>query len=203
MKANRIIAALLLITGILCLQPEAARAEAADLNQGIAAGWQDSAAKPFIVYYSRTGGTQKVASALQNELGCGMEEIVSTSKKGTGAIFMDQVFDRADEQEPLKQNLGAYNPIILVTPIWLMRLSSPARTFVKQGELNGKDVYILTVSGGPLSKGRKNAFKEFAAEQGLTVKEVYSMQVGKKTPADLEKEINEVISGGSLKEYSL
>ena len=116
---------------------------------------------------------------------------------------MDQVFDRADEQEPLKQNLGEYNPIILVTPIWLMRLSSPARTFIKQGELNGKDVYIFTVSGGPLSKGRKNAFKEFAEEQGLTVKEVYSMQVGKKTPADLEKEIKEIISSGSLKKYSL
>lgn len=203
MKTNRIIAALLLIAGLLCLQPEAARAEAADLNQGIAAGWQNSAAKPFIVYYSRTGGAEKVASVLKNQLGCGMEEIVSKSKKGTGTIFMDQVFDRTDEQEPLKQNLDAYNQIIIVTPIWLMRLSSPARTFIKQGVLNGKEVYLVTVSGGPMSKGRKNAFKEFGAEHGLTVKEVHSLQVGKKTPADLEKEIKESISSGSLKKYSL
>lgn len=201
MKTNRIIAALLLITGMLCLQPETAPAQGVAVKQDNATGEQDVPAKPFIVYYSRTGSAQKVASALQNQLGCGMEEIVSASKIGIGTIFMDQVFNRNNKQKALKQNLGEYDPIILVTPIWLMRLSSPVRTFINNGMLQGKEVYIFTVSGGPMSKGRKNAFKEFGAEHGLMVKEVHSLQVGKKTPADLEKEIKEIISGGLLKKY--
>jgi flavodoxin len=201
MKTNRIIAALLLIAGLLCLQPETVPAQGVAVKQDNATVAQDETAKPFIVYYSRTGSAQKVASALQNQLGCGMEGIVPASKIGIGTIFMDQIFNRKNKQEPLKQNLAEYDPIILVTPIWFMRLSSPARAFIKQGALKGKEVYIFTVSGGPMSKGRKNAFKEFGAEHGLTVKEVHSLQVGKKTPADLEKEIKESISGGSLKKY--
>lgn len=83
-----------------------------------------------------------------------------------------------------------------------MRLSSPASTFIQNGALKDKDVFIFTVSGGPLSKGRKD-FKGFGAEHGFAVKEVHSLQVGKKTQADLEKEIQKILSSGLLKKYAV
>lgn len=149
--------------------------------------------KPFIVCYSRTGRARMVATTLKNQLGCEMGEIISSSEKGVFTIMLDQFFNRDDDQKPFSKDLKDYNPVIIVTPIWFMKLSSPARTFIKQGSLKGKDVYIFTTSGGPLPEGRKKAAKEFASEYGLNVKGVMSLQIGKKTQADFDKEIQEIL----------
>ncbi len=147
--------------------------------------------KPFVVYYSRTGRAKMVATALKNQLGCEMGEIISDSKKGVFTIMLDQLFNRNDCQQPFPTSLKEYNPIIIVSPIWFMRLSSPARTFIKNTGLKGKDTFIFTTSGGPLPEGRKKAIGKFASEYGLNVKAVTSLQIGKKTQTDFDKEIQE------------
>jgi flavodoxin len=162
----------------------------------------DNNAKPFVVCYSRTGKARMVATALKNQLGCEMGEIVSHSKKGVFTIMLDQVFNRDDCQEPLSTNLKAYNPIIIVTPVWFMRLSSPARTFIKTADLKGKDAYIFTTSGGPMPESRKKAFGEFASEHGLNVKGVIGLQTGEKPQADFDKEVQEIVGKIPLKQGS-
>lgn len=160
----------------------------------------DNRAKPFVVYYSRTGKARMVATALKNQLGCEMGEIVSHSKKGVFTIMLDQAFNRDDCQEPLSTNLKAYNPIIIVTPVWFMRLSSPARTFIKTADLKGKDAYIFTTSGGPMPESRKKAFSEFASEHGINIQGVIGLQIGKKTQADFDKEVQEIVGKMPLKQ---
>jgi hypothetical protein len=162
----------------------------------------DNSVKLFVVCYSRTEKARMVATALKNQLGCEMGEIVSHSKKGVFTIMLDQVFNRDDCQEPLSTNLKAYNPIIIVTPVWFMRLSSPARTFIKTADLKGKDAYIFTTSGGPMPESRKKAFGEFASEHGLNVKGVIGLQTGKKTQADFDKEVQEIVGKMPLKQGS-
>lgn len=149
--------------------------------------------KPFVVYYSRTGRARMVATALKNQLGCEVGEILSAGEKGILTIFLDQLLDRDDDQKPFATDLKDYNPVIIVSPIWLMKLSSPARTFIKQGSLQGKDVYIFTTSGGPLPEGRKEGVKKFASKYGLNVKGVIGLQIGEKMQADFDKEIEEII----------
>jgi menaquinone-dependent protoporphyrinogen IX oxidase len=159
--------------------------------------------KPFVVYYSRTGKAQMVATALKNQLGCEMGAILSDSKKGVFTIMLDQVFNRNDCQQPFPVNLKKYNPVIIVSPIWFMRLSSPARTFIKKTDLKGKDAYIFTTSGGPLPESRKTSIKKFVTEYGMNVKEVISLQIGKKTQADFDKEIQEKLKMISLKQVAV
>ena len=156
--------------------------------------------KPFVVYYSRTGRARMVATALKNQLGCEMGEIISDSKKGVFTIMLDQLFNRNDCQQPFSKNLKEYNPIIIVSPIWFMRLSSPARTFIKNTDLKGKDALIFTTSGGPLPEGRKKSIGEFASEYGLNVKAVTSLQIGEKTQTDFDKEVQEILKTLSLKQ---
>lgn len=69
-------------------------------------------------------------------------------------------------------------------------------------DLKGKDVYIFTTSGGPLPKGRKKAYKEFASEQGLNVQGVIGLQIGEKTQADFDKEVQEIVGKMPLKQPS-
>ena len=149
--------------------------------------------KPFVVFYSRTGRAQMVATALKNQLGCEMGQIMSNSEKGIFTIFLEQIFNRDDDQQPFTKDLKDYNPVIIVSPIWLMKLSSPARTFIKQGSLKGKDVYVFTTSGGPLPEGRKEAVKKFASKYGLNVKKVIGLQIGKKIQTDFDKEIQDIL----------
>lgn len=156
--------------------------------------------KPFVVYYSHTGRARMVATALKNQLGCDMGEIISDSKKGVFTIMLDQLFNRSDCQQPLSTNVKGYNPIIIVSPIWFMRLSSPARTFIKNTNLKGKDAFIFTTSGGPLPEGRKKAIGKFASEYGLNVKAVTSLQIGEKTQTDFDKEVQEILKTLSLKQ---
>jgi flavodoxin len=172
-----------------------------EVNATVSAG-ADTNAKPFIAYYSRTGKARMVATALKNQLGCEMGEISSHSKKGVFTIMLDQLFNRDDCQDRFSEHLKAYNPIIIVTPVWFMRLSSPARTFIKTADIKGKDAYIFTTSGGPMPESRKKAFNEFASEHGLNVKGVIGLQIGKKTPADFDKEVRELLGKMSLKQGS-
>jgi len=162
----------------------------------------DDETKPLVVYYSRTGNCKMVATALKNQLGCELAEIVSKEKKGVGSIMRDQLFNLDDDQQPFVKELKNYNPIVIAAPIWFMRLSSPARTFIKKTDLMGKDVYIFTTSCGPLAGWVSNTIRGFATSHGLNVKSVQGFQISKKTEggkrvpkaqADFDKDIQEFL----------
>ena len=196
---NRKILALLLTVTLCLLSVSCSASPLQEIKKEVPTSLEH-ATMPFVVYYSRTGRAQMVATALKNQLGCEMGEIMSDSKKGVFTIMLDQLFNRNDCQQPFSKNLKGYNPIIIVSPIWFMRLSSPARTFIKNTDMKGKDAFIFTTSGGPLPEGRKKAVKEFASEYGLNVKEVISLQIGKKAQPDFDKEVQEILKTVSLKQ---
>ena len=196
---NRKILALLLTVTLCLLSVSCSASPLQEIKKEVPTSLEN-ATMPFVVYYSRTGRAQMVATALKNQLGCEMGEIMSDSKKGVFTIMLDQLFNRNDCQQPFSKNLKVYNPIIIVSPIWFMRLSSPARTFIKNTDMKGKDAFIFTTSGGPLPEGRKKAVKEFASEYGLNVKEVISLQIGKKAQPDFDKEVQEILKTVSLKQ---
>lgn len=154
----------------------------------------DNTTKPLVIYYSRSGKNRLAATALKNQLGCEMAEIVSKRSISTGTIMLDQIFNRNDDQEPFSKDLKQYNPIIIMAPIWFTRLSSPARTFIKTQEaLKGKDVYIFTTSGGPMSF-KNGAIRDFATDYGLIVKGVYNLKgVMKKTQEDFDQEFKALL----------
>lgn len=159
----------------------------------------DNGTRPLVIYYSRTGKAKMLATALKNQLGCDLEAIVSNEKRGVGGIFLDQIFNLKDDQQPFAKEIQKYNPVVLVAPIWLLRLSSPARTFIKSGILKGKEVYIFTTSGGPMSS-RNKSIAGFAAEYGLNVKGVFNIfKVGKKAQEDFDKDVKAVLEKTPIK----
>ncbi|MEI6125094.1 MAG: hypothetical protein WCQ99_00935 [Pseudomonadota bacterium] len=140
----------------------------------------DNSTKPLVVYYSRTGNARMVATALKTQLACDMAEIESKKNKGVFTIMTEQWFGMGDKQKPLALDPKSYNPIIIVSPIYFMRLSQPARTFISKTDLKGKDAYIFTTSGGPLAGFSGNWIREIATEHELQVKGVTGLQISKK-----------------------
>jgi len=141
-----------------------------------------SAAKPLIVWYSRAGHSQLVAETLQKQLGCDMEKIASKKDRGFFTIVDEQVFGASDDQEKSSRDFKPYSAVIIAAPIYFMKLSAPARAFMELNReaLKGKDLYVFVTLGGKLPEGKVKAIKDYGAGLGLTVREVFYMQIGKK-----------------------
>jgi flavodoxin len=150
---------------------------------------QDNATKPIVLYYSRLGHAEMVAKALSNQLGCDMEKIASKKDRGMLTLMAEQTFNLSDDQDAPPKDPAGYNPIIVVSPIYFMRLSAPARTLIEKYIPKGKRVYVFTTSGGPLAGFTGRSIKKLAEESGLIVQTVHGFQIGKKTQGDFDAEI--------------
>lgn len=161
-----------------------------------------SNSNPLIVYYSRSGKTRIAANGLTDKLSCETAEIKSIEDRsgffGILTCVLDQVLERDAQIEPLKKDVTGYNPIIIATPIWLGKLSSPARTFIKQSGLKGKEVYIVLTYNGSLTEEKENALKEGVTSQGINLKELYKVITKEKTDEEIKKDISTQLEKRSI-----
>jgi flavodoxin len=160
---------------------------------------QDNATKPIVLYYTRLGHAEMVATALRNQLGCDMEKIASKKDRGMFTLMAEQTFNLSDDQDAPANGLAGYDPIIVVSPIYFMRLSAPARTLIEKYIPKGKRVYVFTTSGGPLAGFTGRGIRALAEESGLVVESVHGFQIGKKTQADFDTEIQQFLSKTPVK----
>ena len=148
---------------------------------------------PLIVYYSRSGTSRIVADTLKEQLACNIEGIHSTKDRegflGVLTCVFDQLLNRDDTLQPLEKNPNNYNPVILVSPVWVGKLASPARTFIKQTRLDGKDIYLMLTYNGSLSGDKEKAIAEEITAQGGILKGIYKIITKEKTEDEIKKEV--------------
>lgn len=149
--------------------------------------------KPLIVCYSRTGNSRIVADALLEYLSGTIEELESTENRdgflGIVTCVLDQLLDRDDILKPLDKDPKNYDPIIIVTPIWIGKISSPARTFIKQAGLQNKDLYLFLTYNGSLTEDKEKTLAETITAQDITLKGLYKIITKEKTADDIRKEL--------------
>jgi flavodoxin len=94
--------------------------------------------KTLVVYYSRTGTTKKVAEFISSKLNCDLEEIVDVkSRKGVVGWLrsgMEATTNKNASINESKYDLASYDLVIVGTPIWNGRISSPMRTYLNQNK---------------------------------------------------------------------
>jgi flavodoxin len=150
--------------------------------------------KPLIVYYSRTGNSRIVADALMEYLSGTIEEIQSTKNRdgllGVFTCVLDQLLERDDILKPLDKDPKDYDPVIIVAPIWIGKISSPARTFIKQAELQGKDVYLVLTYNGSLTEDKEKALEQTITAQDITCKGLYKIITKEQTADEIRKELH-------------
>ena len=149
--------------------------------------------KPLIVYYSRSGNSRIVADTLTEHLACPVENIQSTNNRegflGVFTCVLDQLLNRDDIIEPLKKDPQNFNPVILVTPVWIGKLASPARTCIKQPGFEGKDIYLVITYNGSLTEDKEKVLKEEITAQGITLKGIYKIITKEKTEDEIKEEV--------------
>jgi len=137
------------------------------------------AQQPLVIYYSRTGTSFAIAGALSQALACEREEIRSKKYRyylGVLTCVFDQLLDREDEIETLTRDSGAYNPIIIVSPIWIHKLASPVRTALKYFGLQGKTMYVVATNNGNFSGEDESAVRAWLSRCGAEVRWLKAIQ---------------------------
>jgi flavodoxin len=110
----------------------------------------------LIVYYSRTGKSKIVSDVIKNNFCADILEIRDLKDRAGTWGFMcaafDNMFDRYTEIEPKQPDLSGYSLIILVSPIWNWKMSTPIRTFLKDNILKDKKLVVFTTANIDIKK---------------------------------------------------
>ncbi len=149
--------------------------------------------KGLIVYYSRSGVTEKLALAIKDEMEAELIDIQeSKSRSGlTGCLkaswesFAERLPDIDNTEDETRYNISEYDIVIIGTPIWAGNMSSPVRSFIAKYRDDFQRVAFFCTFG---VSGAENAFNNMEILTGrvpegklsLRKKEVQSDNVSEK-----------------------
>jgi hypothetical protein len=112
--------------------------------------------KTLIIYYSRTGNSRLISEVLQKELNAQALEIKDLKDRsgslGYAGAGFDGFFDRHTTIDPAKVDLSPYSNIVIVSPIWNWKLSTPIHTFIDNNRLDDKTVVLFTNGNNDIRK---------------------------------------------------
>lgn len=108
--------------------------------------------KILVVYYSRTGTTRKVAEAVTGLLSCEAEEIVDLKKRdgpmGFAVAVKDATLKKLTMLGTVKNDPGAYDLVVVGTPVWANTMSSAVRTYLAERGERLRAVAFFVTAGG-------------------------------------------------------
>jgi len=151
----------------------------------------------LVTYYSRSGTTRMVALELQNLVSGDVCEVTSKAdRSGLGVVtcVLDQLLNRDDENAPVTKDMRQYRTIVVVTPVWIQKMASPMRTFLKKQNLQGKEVYLFLTYNGHLSEEKEKAIADEVTAGGIKLKKVFKIVTKERTKADIKKELAEKLA---------
>ena len=125
--------------------------------------------KVLVVYYSRTGTTQKVAEAIASRLGADLERIVDRKERHGATGFAsggkDAMLKRLTQiDDPVKDPVE-YDLVVIGTPVWAWTMSPAARTWITRMKAGLSQVAFFLTTGGT---GIERTFSHMAELCGRT-----------------------------------
>jgi flavodoxin len=122
----------------------------------------------LVIYYSRTGTTQKVAEAIARATGADIEGLVDNVKR-TGLLGYlrsgrDAMRQRGAQLKALHVRPANYDLVVVGTPIWGSNLSAPVRAFLEDHRGRLQQVAFFLTSGG--KRGQEGVLRDMATAVG-------------------------------------
>lgn len=105
--------------------------------------------KVLVVYYSRTGNTERAAKDVAAALHADLERLVDKkNRRGVWGFLgggRDAMKQNKTEIEPLQKDPGAYGLVVLGTPVWAGNMTPAIRTYLGMNKGKMKQTaYIIT-----------------------------------------------------------
>lgn len=113
---------------------------------------EEAAMRILVVYFSRSGTTEAVANEIARALGADVEALREPKSRLGPFGALRSVFDvltrRRAKLEPLNADPARYDLVILGTPVWASRASTPITTFIAAHKLRLKHVAFFCTQIG-------------------------------------------------------
>ena len=145
----------------------------------------------LIMYYSKTGKTRIVAEEFKALIPDARLVEIQSNVGMMKAVFWHQLFSRNACNEPISVDLEKYDRIILCSPIWLQKISSPMRTIINTVPLKGKQVELFVVCAGHFGEGGQSKLKKQLAAKEITMQSLSIIKSGGKTDAEIRKQVQD------------
>ncbi|MGC9319970.1 MAG: flavodoxin family protein [Armatimonadota bacterium] len=128
----------------------------------------------LVVYYSRTGITEKSCRAVAEALKAAdesveveVEEIVDKTDRSGVLGYLgggkDALLSKPTEIEPVEADVGAFDLVVIGTPVWAARCAPAVREFCQQFAEQLDTVAFVATMGG---RGDTGAYKEMSKLTG-------------------------------------
>lgn len=104
-----------------------------------------------VVSYSFTGNNGALAVALAKALSAEHVEILEEKPRKTGTIILDMILNRTPRVQPHPSELEKYERIVFIAPVWMGRVASPLRAYLKHLKAFPQPYAFASISGGALN----------------------------------------------------
>lgn len=133
--------------------------------------------KKIFIYYSLTGNGDVVAEYLKNK-GYNIRKVITNEPLPNNYILrilsggFKATINYEDKLNDFNTDIKEYDEIIIGSPIWNDRLSSPINTVLKQLNIENKKISFILYSGsGKISKAKENINKKYNNANIIDIKE--------------------------------
>lgn len=108
--------------------------------------------KTLIASFSLTGNNSMLARHLASRLGADHEEISAERGMGNFALALDAMFNRTPAIAEPAHDPSRYDLVVAVGPVWMGKLASPVRSYIKRHRKALKQAAFLSICGGALGR---------------------------------------------------
>lgn len=147
--------------------------------------------KVLVVYYSRTGITEKIGGLLAVALEADQEKV--TDKKDRSGIWgyivagKDAGLKNLTEIGELKHDPADYDLVIIGTPIWAWKMAPAIRTYIDKNREKLKNVVFYTTAGGTSYEKVVPEMEEFLGHKAMLKDGFLEKEVKKDSKEMIEK----------------
>jgi flavodoxin len=145
----------------------------------------------LIMYYSKTGKTKIVAEELKVLIPDARVVEIKSDVGIMKAVMWQQLFNRNACNEPIAVDLEKYDRVILCSPIWLQKISSPMRTIINTVPLAGKKVKLFVVCAGHFGESGQKKLQKQLASKKIDLEGLSIIKSGSKTDEDIRQQVRE------------
>jgi len=145
----------------------------------------------LIMYYSKTGKTKIVAEELKVLMPDARLVEIKSDVGIMKAVMWQQLFNRNACNEPIAVDLEKYDRVILCSPIWLQKISSPMRTIINTVPMEGKKVNLFVVCAGHFGESGQKKLQKQLASKKIDCESLSIIKSGGKTDEDIRQQVRE------------
>ncbi|HMK53929.1 MAG TPA: flavodoxin [Methanobacteriaceae archaeon] len=152
--------------------------------------------KILVVFYSRSDNTRRVAAEIRTILDCDIEEVIDTQNRSGTLGYIRSVIHAIMKTpaiiEEIKNDPANYDLLIMGTPVWSGKMSTPTRAYIAQNHDKFNNMAFFCTAIGPNFDGTFSEMEKLSetsplAKMGLRAKEINDGSYKSKVAQFVEK----------------